>query len=56
MLALDLAALLAPISKAPFEEVKRMQFCANMAVRGAFTADFAYTWKVSVLRCYKGAV
>ena len=47
MLALDLAALLARVTKAPFEEVKRLQFCANMAVRGAFTADQAYSWQVS---------
>ena len=46
MLALDLAELLASVTKASFEEVKRVQFCANMAVRGAFTADFAYSWKV----------
>ena len=49
MLALDLAALLAPVTKASFEEVKRIQFCANMAVRGTFTADMAYTWKVRQL-------
>ena len=47
ILALDLAALLGPVTKAAFEEVKRIQFCASMAVRGAFTADSAYSWKVT---------
>ncbi|DBA73164.1 TPA: hypothetical protein ACH3X2_010098 [Trebouxia sp. C0005] len=43
VLALDLASLLAPVTSAAFEETKTIQFCANMVVRGAFTADNSYT-------------
>ena len=46
VLALDLAALLAPVTSAVLEETKAMQFCANMLVRGAFTADDSYTQQV----------
>ncbi len=46
VLALDLAALLAPVTTAAFEETKSIQFCANMVVRGAFTADNSYTRQV----------
>ena len=46
MLALDLAALLAPVTTAAFEDTKTIQFCANMVVRGAFTADNSYTQQV----------
>ncbi len=46
VLALDLAALLAPVTTAAFEETKTIQFCANMVVRGAFTADNSYTRQV----------
>lgn len=47
VLALDLAALLAPVTSALVEETKAIQFCANMLVRGAFTADDSYTQQVS---------
>lgn len=43
VLALDLAVLLAPVTSALVEETKAIQFCANMLVRGAFTADDSYT-------------
>ena len=46
MLALDVAALLAPVTSALFEEVKTLQFCASLVVRGAFTADDSYTLQV----------
>lgn len=46
MLALDLPTLLAPVTSAVVEETKAMQFCANMLVRGAFTADDGYTQQV----------
>lgn len=46
MLALDLPALLAPVTSAAVEETKAIQFCANMLVRGAFTADEGYTQQV----------
>ncbi len=46
VLALDLAALLAPVTSAAFEETKGVQVCANMVVRGAFTADYSYTHQV----------
>lgn len=52
VLALDLAVLLAPVTSALVEETKAIQFCANMLVRGAFTADDSYTQQVSwVLEC-----
>ena len=47
VLALDLPMLLAPVASAAFEETKAIQFCANMLVRGAFTADDGYTQQVS---------
>ena len=47
MLALDVAALLAPVTSALFEEVKTLQFCASLVVRGAFTADNSYTLQVN---------
>ena len=46
VLALDLSALLATVTNALFEETKTLQFCANLMVRGAFTADDAYTQQV----------
>lgn len=46
VLALNLAALLAPVTNALYEETKSLQFCANLSVRGAFTADHGYTQQV----------
>lgn len=46
IVALDLAALLAPVTASVVEETKAIQFCANILVRGAFTADTSYTQQV----------
>ena len=48
VLALDLVALLAPVTNAAFAETRTIQFCANMVVRGAFTADEVYSQQVRV--------
>ena len=52
VLAIDLAALLAPVTTAAFEETKIIQFCSNMVVRGAFTADDSYTLQVRPHQVY----
>ncbi len=55
VLALDLAALLAPVTTAAFEDTKSIQFCANMVVRGAFTAHNSYTRQVRSSFCVQNA-
>lgn len=38
VIALDMAAMLMAEGQAPYKAVARLQFCANMRVRGAFTS------------------
>eukprot|EP00892_Ulva_mutabilis_P005258 jgi/Ulvmu1/3103/UM015_0143.1 len=45
VLALDLAAMLAAEGDTPYKAVARLQFCANMRVRGAFTSHLKYSLK-----------
>lgn len=42
VLALDMTALLMAEGHSPYKAVARVQFCANMRVRGAFTSHLKY--------------
>ncbi|XRB08526.1 centriole proteome protein [Pycnococcus provasolii] len=42
VLAVDLGAIVSPYTRAPYECIKAIQLCANMAVRNVFTSDEKY--------------
>lgn len=43
VLAVDLGAIASPYTRAPYESLKAVQLCANMAVRNVFTSDEKYS-------------